>query len=99
MSRPAWPRAEHRGETPPRQPAGRRRYGRKAWHGSSFFRAAVRSAAVLGGCRAGVPPGQPTPLPILQLCFRRIFGHIANRPFELLLASNEAVIILPLPKN
>jgi hypothetical protein len=55
------------------------------------------SAAVLGGCRAGVPLAHP--LPIFQLCFRRILGHIANRPFELFLASNEVVIILPLPEN
>lgn len=41
-----------------------------------------RSAAVLGGCRAGVPPAHPNPAPILQVCFvgiSRLFVHTFGR--------------------
>src|ERR1035437_8222020 len=58
-----------------------------------------RSAAVLGGCRAGVPPAHPNPLPIFQSCRCRIFAYIANGSFQLFLTPNEVVIILPLPEG
>ena len=87
----ALPIADWGGETPLRQPAGRRRYdltlsppedeelGEIPW---SRFRIRFGSAAVLGGCRAGVSPAHPNPFPLFQLRLLRILRDIANRAFE-----------------
>jgi hypothetical protein len=55
------------------------------------------SAAVLGGCRAGVSPAHPNPLPISELSLSWVVRNIAERPFKLRLVSKQSVIAISLP--
>src|SRR5215467_9378815 len=63
-----------------------------------IIRSHDRSAAVLGGCRAGIVPAHPDPGPILQVRLFGISRHVTDCVFEFSLVADQMVIILSLPQ-
>jgi hypothetical protein len=56
------------------------------------------SAGVLAGCGEGILPSDPHPGPLLEVRFHRIRYDVAEDALKLLLATDEMIVILPLPE-